>query len=336
MIRHDYHTLGITTHRYNNHSFMPPQNDADSIPDSLCDDTGERIGDLEQKLALSNASKDMVMEEIERLKSQAIDDCNELAEYRKENLSLIEEKEKLESAFIEVEEKVVLATDEIGHLKSVIEEQSQEIEDLNDACRGKAHIKAKIPEDKEKNTMTMIEEKDKFGNKIGGVKVVMAEEIVRLKSVIEEQSQEIKDLNKASTKRAHLEVRLSEHLKSGLRIQAQMHAKMYAYQKKCMALVEERSKLEEKLRRQKHELAKLNKKVENSSNYKREVSVNSDLMAKSDRQKKELAKLNKRVAELKRKASPETEIINLNLVAKIERQKKELAILNKLIEVKRK
>ncbi len=264
--------LNIKSHRYNNHSFTPPQNDADTVPDSLCDEVGERIGDLEQKLALSNASKDMVMEEIERLKSQAVDDFNELAEYRKENLSLIEEKEELKSALIGVEEKVVVATEEIGHLKSVIEKQSQEIEDLS-------------------------------------------------------------EVNK---KRADLEVRASDHLNGGLAMQAQMYAKMYAYQKTCMALVEERNKLEEKLRRQKHELTTLNKKVQNTSNYNRNGSVSLDLMAKSERQKKELARLNKQVVELKSKASTESANVNHDLVARIERQKKELAILNKLVEVRRK
>ncbi len=266
----------------------------------------------------------MAMEEIERLKSQVIDDINELAEYQKENLALVEEKHKLESAFIKVEEKVVLATDEIGQLKSVIEEQSQEIEDLNEVCKGKAHIEAKISEYKEES-MTMIE--DKFDNKSGGIeeKVVMAEEIARLKSVILEQSQQIKALNEASKKRAHLEER----------IQTQMHSKMYAYHKKCMELVEERSKLEEKLGRQKHELATLNKKVQNSSNCKRGDNVKLDLMAKSDRQKKELARLNKQVAELKSKAYPGLAHIDLDLMAKNERQRKELAILNKIVEEKR-
>ena len=158
------------------------------------------------------------MEEIERLKSQAIDDFKELAEYRKENLSLVEEKDKLENAFIKVEEKVVLATDEIGHLKSIIEEQSQENEDITEVYKGKAHIEAKMSECKKEN-MTMIEEKDKIENKIGGVeeKVVMTEEMTRLKSIIEEQAQEIKDLTtEASKKRAHLEVGISEHLKRGL------------------------------------------------------------------------------------------------------------------------
>ena len=266
------HHLNIKSHRYNNHSFTPPQNDADTVPDSLCDEAGERIGDLEQKLALSNASKDMVMEEIEHLKSQAVDDFNELAEYRKENLSLIEEKEELKSALIGVEAKVVVATEEIGHLKSVIEKQSQEIEDLNEANK----------------------------------------------------------------KRADLEVRAPDHLNGGLAMQAQMCAKMYAYQKTCMALVEERNKLEEKLRRQKHELATLNKKVQNTRDYNRNGSVSLDLMAKSDRQKKELTRLNKQVVELKSKASTESANDNHVLVARIERQKKELAILNKLIEVRRK
>ena len=225
--------------------------------DSLCDEAGERISDLEQKLALANASEEMAMEEIKRLKSQAKDDLKKLAdceskisEYQKEKLVLIEEKCKLEDKL----------ADEIGHLKSVIKEQAQEIDGLNKACKEQAQLEAQVSEHS-KGNLTLLHE----------LKSAM-EEIGRLKSLIDQQAKEVAGKDDEANK--------------------------------DRSLAEEKAKLEEKLRRQKHELATLNKKVENSTKIKAGCCglhcINLQLMARIERQKKELANLNKQVVELKK------------------------------------
>lgn len=114
-------------------------------------------------------------------------------------------------------------------------------------------------------------------------------EIRRLKSIIEGQSGEIDRLVEAKKKdQAHLEAESSD------------------YRRKWIVLFEEKYMLEEKLARQKKELATLNKKVELAVLNKKALSAatsNKDgngsgldlLMAKIERQKKELARLNKQV-----------------------------------------
>jgi chromosome segregation ATPase len=121
------------------------------------------------------------------------------------------------------------------------------------------------------------------------------EEIRRLKSIIEGQSQDIERLNEGKKKKDkeqahHLEAKISE------------------YRKKYVTLFEEKDKLEEKLARQKKELATLNKKVELAVLNKKAIfstsnkgGSDSSLMARIERQKKELARLNKQVENKKAK-----------------------------------
>lgn len=119
-------------------------------------------------------------------------------------------------------------------------------------------------------------------------------------------------------------------------VQAHLQANISDYRKKYVSLFDEKYKLEEKLRRQKCELATLNKKVEKSSTKGKRVGggggVNFDLMARIERQKRELARLNKQV-ELRSRKSTESAIVN-DLMVKIQRQKRELANLNKQVELK--
>ncbi len=236
-------------------SIMPftTQNDADTVdPESLYDKAAEEIGNLEQKLALSNASNEM-------------------------------------------------ATEEIKHLKSVIQDQSQEIDGLKKERMTKIdHLQAENSDYREENLHNLIkgihlvQDEESWAEE----KAVMTEEIRRLKSV-----------------QAHLQANISD------------------YRKKYVSLFEEKYKLEEKLRRQKCELATLNKKVEKSSKGKRGGGgVNIDLMARIERQKRELARLNKQV-ELRSRKPTESAIVN-DLMVKIERQKRELANLNRQVELK--
>jgi hypothetical protein len=223
---------------------LTTQNDADTVdPESLYDKAAEEIGNLEQKLALSNASNEM-------------------------------------------------ATEEIKHLKSIIKDQSQEIDGLKEAKVERDHLQAENSDYREENLHNLIkgihlvQDKESWAEE----KAVMTEEIRCLKSV-----------------QAHLQANISD------------------YRKKYVSLFDEKYKLEEKLRRQKCELATLNKKVEKSTKGKRVGGggVNIDLMARIERQKRELARLNKQV-ELRSRKSIESAIVN-DLMVKIERQKRELA-----------
>ena len=235
---------------------LTTQNDADTVdPESLYDEAAEEIGNLEQKLALSNASNEM-------------------------------------------------ATEEIKRLKSMIEDQSQEIDGLKkERMMKRDHLQAENSDYREENLHNLIkgihlvQDKESWAEE----KAVMTEEIRRLKSV-----------------------------------QAQLQANISDYRKKYVSLFDEKYKLEEKLRRQKCELATLNKKVEKSSSKGKRGGggggVNIDLMARIERQKRELARLNKQV-ELRSRKSTESAIVN-DLMVKIERQKRELANLNKQVELK--
>jgi phage shock protein A len=63
------------------------QNDADTVdPESLYDEAAEEIGNLEQKLALSNASNEMATEEIKHLKSMIEDQSQEIDGLKKERM----------------------------------------------------------------------------------------------------------------------------------------------------------------------------------------------------------------------------------------------------------
>ena len=215
-----------------------------------------------------------------------------------EEIGNLEQKLALSSASNE------MATEEIKRLKSMIEDQSREIVGLKKERRmERDHLQAENSDYREENLhnlikgIQLVQDKESWAEE----KAVMTEEIRRLKSV-----------------QAHLQANISD------------------YRKKYVSLFEEKYKLEEKLRRQKCELATLNKKMEKSSKGKRggggEGGVNIDLMARIERQKRELARLNKQVESRK---STESAIVN-DLMVKIERQKRELANLNKQVERSRK
>jgi predicted nucleic acid-binding Zn-ribbon protein len=89
---------------------------------------------------------------------------------------------------------------------------------------------------------------------------------------------------------------MTEEIRCLKSVQAHLQTNISDYRKKYVSLFDEKYKLEEKLRRQKCELATLNKKVEKSTKGKRGGGggggcVNIDLMARIERQKRELARL---------------------------------------------
>ena len=230
-----------------NHPFCFAQNDADTAdPDSLCDEAGEKIGDLEQKLALANASNEMFEEEIRSLKSAIGLQSQDVDRLNNESKGGKDKKQD-------------------HYLEATISEHTQEEEQkLQPFDRQQIRL----------GSMLDRQEKMQSSNDM------FEEEIQRLKSTIEGQTQYID--------------RLIEAKKKKNKEQAHLEAKITEYRKKYLTIFEEKSKFEEKLDRQKKELATLNKKVMSSTSSSK-GGGNPHLMARIERQKRELARLNKQV-----------------------------------------